>query len=95
LHLNTALRRIPVAFVDADPRKAGRFVHGLPIGNATDAESIAAFCREHDAAELLIATPGIPATTLREIVDACSSAGVVVGRMNIDIRELPPDGRTK
>jgi UDP-GlcNAc:undecaprenyl-phosphate GlcNAc-1-phosphate transferase len=95
LHLNTALRRIPVAFVDADPRKAGRFVHGLPIGNAADPESIAAFCREHDAAELLIATPGIPATTLREIVEACSSAGVVVGRMNIDIRELPPDGRTK
>ena len=26
---------IPVAFLDANPRKAGRFVHGLPIGNAT------------------------------------------------------------
>jgi UDP-GlcNAc:undecaprenyl-phosphate GlcNAc-1-phosphate transferase len=88
LHLNTALQRIPVAFLDADPRKAGRFVHGLPIGNATDAESIAAFCREHDAAELLIATPGMPATTLQEIIDACSRAGVVVARMNIDIREL-------
>jgi UDP-GlcNAc:undecaprenyl-phosphate GlcNAc-1-phosphate transferase len=88
LHLNTALQRTPVAFLDANPRKAGRFVHGLPIGNATDAESIAAFCREHDAAELLIATPGMPATTLQEIIDACSRAGVVVARMNIDIREL-------
>jgi UDP-GlcNAc:undecaprenyl-phosphate GlcNAc-1-phosphate transferase len=88
LHLNTALQRIPVAFLDADPRKAGRFVHGLPIGNATDAGSIAAFCREHDAAELLIATPAMPATTLREIIEACSRAGVVVARMNIEIREL-------
>ncbi|HEX3069776.1 MAG TPA: hypothetical protein VHX14_14500 [Thermoanaerobaculia bacterium] len=88
LHLNTALQRIPVAFLDASPRKAGRFVHGLPIGNATDAESIAAFCREHDAAELLIATPGMTAATLQEIIEACSRAGIVVGRMNIDIREL-------
>jgi UDP-GlcNAc:undecaprenyl-phosphate GlcNAc-1-phosphate transferase len=85
LHLNTALQRIPVAFLDANPRKAGRFVHGLPIGNATSADSIAAFCREHDAAELLIATP---ATALQDIIDACSHAGVVVARMNIDIREL-------
>ncbi len=95
LHLNTALQRIPVAFLDANPRKAGRFVHGLPIGNATSAESIAAFCREHDAAELLIATPGIPAATLQEIIEECSRAGVVVGRMQIDIRELPSVGRTK
>ncbi len=85
LHINTALERIPVAFLDANPRKAGRFVHGLPIGSATSAESIAAFCREHDAAELLIATP---TTTLQEIIDACSRAGVVVARMNIDIREI-------
>jgi UDP-GlcNAc:undecaprenyl-phosphate GlcNAc-1-phosphate transferase len=86
LHLNTSLQRIPVAFLDANPRKAGRFVHGLPIGNATSPESIAAFCREHDATELLIATPGI--TTLPEVIDACSRGGVVVARMNIDIREL-------
>lgn len=95
LHLNTALQRIPVAFLDADPRKAGRFVHGLPIGNATGAESIAAFCREHDAEELLIATLGMPAATLQEIIDACSRAGVVVGRMNIDIRELSASGRAE
>jgi UDP-GlcNAc:undecaprenyl-phosphate GlcNAc-1-phosphate transferase len=86
LHLNTSLQRIPVAFLDANPRKAGRFVHGLPIGNATSPESIAAFCREHDAAELLIATP--ETTTLQEIIDACSRAGVVVARMHIDIRVL-------
>jgi len=88
LHLNTALQRIPVAFLDADPRKAGRFVHGLPIGNATSAESIAAFCRERDATELLIATLGMPSATLQEIIDTCSPAGVAVARMNIDIREL-------
>jgi FlaA1/EpsC-like NDP-sugar epimerase len=95
LHLNTALQRIPVAFLDGNPRKAGRFVHGLPIGNATSAESIAAFCREHDAGELLIATLGTPVATLQEIIDVCSRAGVAVGRMNIDIRELASSGRTE
>ena len=88
LHFNMALQRLPVAFLDANPRKAGRFVHGLPIGPANDAESIAAFCRGHGAEELLIATARVSTPSLREIVEACSRAGVSVSRMNIDIRQL-------
>jgi UDP-GlcNAc:undecaprenyl-phosphate GlcNAc-1-phosphate transferase len=87
LHLNPALQRVPVAFLDDNTRKAGRLVHGLPIGAATGAQSIAAFCREHGAEELLIAAPG-PSLSLREIVEACKNAGVAVSRMNVDIREL-------
>jgi UDP-GlcNAc:undecaprenyl-phosphate GlcNAc-1-phosphate transferase len=91
LHFNTGLLRVPVAFLDADPRKAGRFLHGLPIGSAADAKSIASFCRDHGAEELLIAASVESMPSMRDILAECSYAGVAVSRMNIDIRDVIAD----
>jgi UDP-GlcNAc:undecaprenyl-phosphate GlcNAc-1-phosphate transferase len=88
LQLDTSLQRVAVAFLDDNPHKAGRFVHGLPIGTAKGAESIAGFCREQGAEELLVVTARVPIPSLREIVYACTNAGITVSRMNVEIREL-------
>jgi UDP-GlcNAc:undecaprenyl-phosphate GlcNAc-1-phosphate transferase len=84
---NPALERVPVAFVDDDPQKAGRVLHGLPI-DAARGGSIAALCRAYAAEELLVSTAKVPMTRLREVIEECQRAGVVVRRMNIDIRAL-------
>ena len=84
---NTALERVPVAFVDDDPQKVGSMLHGLPIGAARSG-SIGALCREYAAEELLVSTTKVPMRRLREVIEECQRASVVVTRMNIDLRAL-------
>jgi FlaA1/EpsC-like NDP-sugar epimerase len=88
LLLNNTLQRIPVAFLDDDPRKGGRMLHGLPIGSPNGAGSIAALCRGYNADELLVSTTKLPPTRLRQLIEECENAGVSVGRMNIAISPL-------
>jgi UDP-GlcNAc:undecaprenyl-phosphate GlcNAc-1-phosphate transferase len=88
-HDNT-LQRVAVAFLDDDPRKSGRMLHGLPIGASNGAGSIAALCRGYNADEILVATGKLPAARLRQLVEECDLAGVSVGRMNIAISALRP-----
>jgi UDP-GlcNAc:undecaprenyl-phosphate GlcNAc-1-phosphate transferase len=82
---NDALQRVPVAFVDDDPRKIGSVLHGLVIGPA---HSVAALCRDHEASELLISTPKVPPGRLRAVIEECERAGVDVRQMTIDLRAL-------
>ena len=83
---NARLQRVPVAFVDDDPRKAGCQLHGLPIDGG--GESIAALCRRHHADELLISTPNVPPHRLHDVIEECERAGVAVRQMTIDLRAL-------
>ncbi|HJW94849.1 MAG TPA: hypothetical protein VJ901_14625 [Thermoanaerobaculia bacterium] len=88
---NPALQRVPVAFVDDDPRKKGRVLHGLPIGVPNGAGSIADLCRVYGANELLVSTRKVPPPRLRQIVEECESAGVAVGRMQLEINAIAAD----
>jgi UDP-GlcNAc:undecaprenyl-phosphate GlcNAc-1-phosphate transferase len=88
LRNNRELQRVPVAFVDDDPAKAGRMLHGLVIISLNGAASVAAICRALGAEELLVSTPQIPQARLRDVVDECERAGVAVRRMTIDLRDL-------
>jgi len=85
---NKALARVPVAFLDDDPRKSGRVLHGLPISAPNGAGSIAMFCRAYGAGELLVSTGKLPAERLRQVIEECEAAGLAVGRISIEINSL-------
>ena len=88
LRNNAELQRVPVAFLDDDPGKAGRMLHGLAIATPDGPGSIAALCRALGAEELVVSTARVPPGRLRAIVDECERAGVAVQRMIIDIQAL-------
>ena len=92
LRNNAELQRVPVAFLDDDPGKAGRLLHGLTIATPDGAGSIAALCRAVAAEELLVSTAKVPPARMRVIVDECERAGIAVRQMIIDIRALTDEG---
>lgn len=92
LRNNAELQRVPVAFLDDDPRKKGRMLHGLTIATPAGAGSIVALCRAVAAEELLVSTAKVPPPRLRDVVDECERAGVAVRQMIIDIRALTDEG---
>lgn len=85
---NAELQRVPVAFLDDDPRKAGKLLHGLPIGGSGSAGSIESLCRQYDVEELLVSTAKVPMARMHDVIDECSRAGVAVRRMMIDLRTV-------
>ena len=82
---NATLQRVPVAFVDDDPRKAGCLLHGLVI---SPADSLPSLCRRLAADEVLISSPKVPRHRLRTVIEECERAGVAVRRMSIDLHAL-------
>lgn len=61
----------PVGFLDDDPEKKGRSIHGVPVLGAVD--DIAAIPVEYD--EILIAVPSARGEEMRRIVSACEGTG--------------------
>ncbi len=63
-----------VAFIDDDPRKRGRQIHGIPIaGNRGD---LAAVVARHRVQEIIIAIPSAAGEVVREVVEHCKQAKV-------------------
>jgi UDP-GlcNAc:undecaprenyl-phosphate GlcNAc-1-phosphate transferase len=83
---NRELKYLPVGFLDDDPAKSGKVIHGLKVyaGNG-DLNSV---CRQHDVNELLISTSRMPEDRLKEIVGFCRTHNVLVKRMRISIEDL-------
>ncbi len=65
---------LPVAFVDDDPGKQGREIHGVRVAGAlADLETL---IRRLEADVVLLAIPSAPRRVVREVVAACQRAGV-------------------
>lgn len=71
---NTALRLVPVGFLDDDPAKLGRQVHGVPVLGPVDALEELAAARRAD--EAVIAMPSASGAQMRRVVEICERAGV-------------------
>ncbi len=64
----------PIGFVDDDPAKQGRRIHGVQVlGTHRDIARLAA---KHEVEEVVIAIPSAPSSVIRDVVAICDEAGV-------------------
>ena len=83
---NRALKYSPVGFLDDDPAKHGKLIHGLKVYNGNG--DLNAVCRKKDVDELLISSTMMSDERLQEILDICRNQNIAVKRMRITIEDL-------
>jgi UDP-GlcNAc:undecaprenyl-phosphate GlcNAc-1-phosphate transferase len=83
---NRALKYSPVGFLDDDPAKSGKLIHGLKVyaGNG----DLTAVCKQHNVDEILISSTRMSEERLQEILGYCRSRDIQVKRMRITIEDL-------
>jgi UDP-GlcNAc:undecaprenyl-phosphate GlcNAc-1-phosphate transferase len=83
---NRELHYQPVGFVDDDPKKKGKVIHGLRVyeGNG----SLRSVCRQQRVDEVLISTSKFSVDHLKEILRDCEAERVTVKRMRIWIEQV-------
>jgi UDP-GlcNAc:undecaprenyl-phosphate GlcNAc-1-phosphate transferase len=86
LQNNRALKYAPIGFVDDDPSKSGKVIHGLKVfgGNG----DLSAICRQHEVDEVLISSSRMTEDRLQEILGFCREQDIAVKRMRITIEDL-------
>jgi len=83
---NRALKYSPVGFVDDDPGKTGKLIHGLKVYSGNG--DLAAVCQHHEVDEVLISSSRMPEERLKEIFDFCKTQDIRVKRMRITIEDI-------
>jgi UDP-GlcNAc:undecaprenyl-phosphate GlcNAc-1-phosphate transferase len=80
---NLQLQYTPIGFVDDDPFKKGKMIHGLRVfgGNG----HLRRVCEEQQVEEVLISTSKLGDERVREIRRDCEDARVTLKRMRIEI----------
>ena len=88
---NRSLKYSPVGFIDDDPGKTGKLIHGLKVYGSNG--DLTAICTQHQVDEVLISSARMPEQRLQEIMDFCSSQDILVKRMRITIEDLTESWR--
>jgi UDP-GlcNAc:undecaprenyl-phosphate GlcNAc-1-phosphate transferase len=86
LQNNRALKYSPVGFVDDDPTKSGKLIHGLKVYSGNG--DLSSLCRLHAVDEVLISSSRMSETRLEEILLFCREQDILVKRMRITIEDL-------
>jgi len=83
---NRDLHYLPVGFLDDDPAKSGKVIHGLKVlgGNG----DLSAVCARHSIEEVLISSSKMTRERLDDIIEACRDNDIAVRRMRITIEDL-------
>jgi len=83
---NRDLRYAPVGFLDDDPAKSGKVIHGFKVfaGNG----DLTSVCKQNEVDELLISSSRMPEERVQEIVRSCQELNIAVKRMRITIEDL-------
>lgn len=83
---NRELQYSPVGFVDDDPNKKGKVIHGLRVfgGNGM----LRTLCREHRVAEVLISSARFSDKRIAEIASDCEAEQITLKRMRIRIETI-------
>jgi UDP-GlcNAc:undecaprenyl-phosphate/decaprenyl-phosphate GlcNAc-1-phosphate transferase len=76
----------PVAFIDDDPYKADKVIHGLKVFNANG--SLENLCREKNVDVLLISARGMDKERLHRVREICRENNVGLKRVSIKIESL-------
>lgn len=83
---NRSLNIVPIGFIDDDPAKVGRMIHGLRVYSTR--YSVSALCRQLHADELVISTMKIATDRLARIVGECATSDIPVSRANMSFQRL-------
>ncbi len=76
----------PVGFLDDDPSKARKVIHGLKVlGGSNDLVPV---CREQKIDEVLISSSNMSADRIEELLKACRTEDIVLKQMRVKIEEL-------
>ena len=86
LQNNRELRYAPVGFLDDDPAKNGKVIHGLKVFAANG--DLTQICRQHDVNELLISSTKVSEERVQEIARNCLDQEIGVKRMRISIEDV-------
>ena len=86
LRNNAELQYTPVAFIDDDTRKFGKFMHGLHVYPGD--QPIADLCTKLRIEEVVLSTAKVSPSRLREIVESCALVGVSVSRMKMNLERV-------
>jgi UDP-GlcNAc:undecaprenyl-phosphate GlcNAc-1-phosphate transferase len=83
---NRDLHCAPIGFMDDDPKKRGKVIHGYPVfgGNGMFHRIVT----QHNIEQVLISTPRISHERISEILRECESQNIELKRMAITIENI-------
>lgn len=86
LRNNSELQLSPIGFLDDDPSKSGKVIHGLRVfGGNGDLRQV---CEQQNVDEIVISSLKMSDEKIREVVRCCAERQIAVKRMRIAIEEL-------
>jgi UDP-GlcNAc:undecaprenyl-phosphate GlcNAc-1-phosphate transferase len=86
LRNNRELNLSPIGFLDDDPAKSGKLIHGLKVfGGNGDLRSV---CTQHEVDEVVISSMKMTAERVQEVLQICADRQIAVKRMRITMEEL-------
>ena len=89
LRNNSDLQLSPVGFLDDDPGKSGKVIHGLKVfGGNGDLSQV---CRTQNIDEVVISSLKMSPERIAEVIRCCAEQEIAVKRMRITIEELNSD----
>jgi UDP-GlcNAc:undecaprenyl-phosphate GlcNAc-1-phosphate transferase len=86
LNNNPEWNYLPVGFIDDDPLKKDKVIHGLKVFDGNGA--LAEICREKDVAEILISVRNMPPEQLKRIREICNDNDVTLKRAMLKIESV-------
>jgi UDP-GlcNAc:undecaprenyl-phosphate GlcNAc-1-phosphate transferase len=86
LRNNRDLQLAPVGFLDDDPAKSGKVIHGLRVfGGNGDLSSV---CTQHEIDEVIISSLKMTDERIQEVLRTCSEKEIKEKRMRITMEDL-------
>lgn len=77
---------LPIGFIDDDPSKKGKTIHGCPIlGSIDDIERISG---ENEIAEIVVSSPKIGRDKINRMIDFCRMRGIVLRQFEFRFYEF-------
>ena len=86
LRNNRELHLAPIGFLDDDPAKSGKVIHGLRVfgGNG----DLGTVCAQHNVDEVVISSMKMTDERIQEVLRTCSEKQIAVKRMRITMEDL-------
>jgi UDP-GlcNAc:undecaprenyl-phosphate GlcNAc-1-phosphate transferase len=86
LRNNRELQLAPIGFLDDDPAKSGKVIHGLRVfGGNGDLDTV---CSQHEVDEIVISSMKMTEERIQEVLRCCEERNIKVKRMRITMEDL-------